>query len=90
MLFEWDEDKDQANIQKHGVGFETAKLIFDGSVLTWQDNRRNYGEDRYISIGQVHAAYILVVHTNRAGRIRLISARPASRKERQAYHEKIR
>lgn len=90
MLFEWDEDKDQANIQKHGVGFETAKLIFDDSVLTWQDNRRNYGEDRYISIGRVRTVLIVVVHTNRAGRIRLISARPASRKERQAYHEKIR
>ena len=90
MLFEWDEAKGQANIQKHGVGFETAKLIFDGPVLTWQDNRKDYGEDRYISIGRVHTALIVVAHTNRAGRIRLISARPASRKERQAYHEQVR
>jgi uncharacterized DUF497 family protein len=90
MLFEWDEAKDQANIQKHGVSFETAKRIFDGPVLTWRDNRRDYGEDCDISIGQVSTALIVVAHTDRAGRIRLISARPASRKERQAYHEQIR
>lgn len=91
MDFEWDEDKDQANVRKHGISFRIAKRIFDGSVLTWLDERRNYGEDRYISIGQVAPAVLVVVaHTNREGRIRLISARPASRKERQAYHEQIR
>ena len=89
-MFEWDEAKDRTNIQKHGVSFETAKQIFDGPVLTWRDKRREYGEDRDISIGQVSTALIVVVHTDRAGRIRLISARPASREERQAYHEQIR
>ena len=90
MLFEWDEAKEQANIQKHGVSFETAKRIFDSLVLTWRDNRRDYGENRYISIDQVAAALIVVAHTDREGHTRLISARPASRKERQAYHEQIR
>ena len=89
-MFEWDEAKDQANIQKHGVSFETAQRNFDGPVLTWRDNRRDYDEDRNISIGQVSTALIVVAHTDREGHIRLISARPASRKERQAYHEQIR
>ena len=91
MVFEWDETKNQANIRKHGVSFETAKRIFDGLVLTWRDNRRDYAEDRYISIGCVaSAALVVVAHTDRDGHTRLISARPASRKERQIYHERIR
>ena len=91
MPFEWDEVKNQANIRKHGISFETAKRIFEGPVVTRIDRRKDYGEDRYISIGWVEpAALIVVAHTNRNGRIRLISARPASRKERQAYHERIR
>ncbi|MCY4389210.1 MAG: BrnT family toxin [Desulfurellaceae bacterium] len=91
MQFEWDEVKNQANIRKHGISFETAKRIFEGPVVTRIDQRKDYGEDRYISIGRVEpAALIVVAHTSRNGRIRLISARPASRKERQAYHEQIR
>ncbi len=91
MQFEWDEAKNHANIRKHGISFETAKRIFEGPVVTWIDQRKAYGEDRYISIGRVEpVALIVVAHTKRNGRIRLISARPASRKERQAYHEWIR
>ena len=53
------------------------------------DRRRDYGEDRHISIGRVEpGALIAVAHTERRGRIRLISARPASRKERRVYHER--
>ena len=91
MEFEWDEVKNQANIRKHGVGFDTAKRIFDGPVVNWTDQRKDYSEDRSISIGRVENGVLIVVaHTDRAGRIRLISARPASRKERQTYHERIR
>ena len=91
MEFEWDEAKNQANIGKHGVSFETAKHIFDRPILTELDRRKNYGEDRHISIGQMeHEALIVVVHTDREGCTRLISARPASRREKQAYHEQIR
>ena len=91
MKFEWDETKNQANIRKHGVSFEIAKRIFEGPVLTWPDNRMDYGEDRYISVGLVErTALIVVAHTDRESRTRLISARPASRRERQAYHERIR
>ena len=66
MEFEWDEPKNQANIRKHGVSFETARRIFESSVLTWLDDRQDYGEDRYISIGRVgRAARIVVAHTKR-------------------------
>ena len=90
MEFEWDEAKNQANIRKHGVSFKMATRIFDRPVLTWLDRRKNYGENRYTSIGEAgYEALIVVVHTRRDGRIRLISARPASRKERQRYREQI-
>jgi len=90
MEFEWNPAKDQANISKHGVAFETAKRIFEGAVLTWFDDRKEYGEERFISIGKVARAYLVVAHTKRDGRMRLISARPATHRERQAYHERIR
>ncbi len=89
MDFEWGEPKNQANIRKHGVGFQTASRTFDGPVLTRRDRRKDYGEACYVSIGELENAVLVVVaHTDRARRTRLISARPASRKERQAYHEK--
>lgn len=87
MDFEWDEAKDQANVVKHGITFATARRIFCGVTMTWTDSRRDYGETREISIGQVDEAVVVVAHTRREERIRLISARPASRKERKAYHE---
>ncbi len=90
MRFEWDETKNRANTAKHGIGFETAKRIFDGLVFTRPDRRRDYGEERYIGIGRVESAVIVVAYTKRRGCLRLISARPASRKERQAYREKAR
>ena len=91
MEFEWDDTKNRANIRKHGVSFEIARRIFEGSYLTRLDERRDYGETRYIGVGEVDGvAVIVVAHTKRGGRIRLISARPASRKERQAWYEHFR
>lgn len=91
MEFEWDETKNRANIRKHGVSFATAARIFEKPFLTRRDDRRQYGEARYISVGEVDGvAVVVVAHTNRGGRTRLISARPASRKERQAWYEHTR
>ncbi len=91
MEFEWDDRKNGANIRKHGVSFEIARRVFERPHLTRLDLRRDYGEDRYVSIGEVDGvAVVVVAHTRREGRIRLISARPASRRERQAWHEYLR
>ena len=90
MLFEWDAAKEKINIAKHGVGFKRAKGIFDGPVLTWIDDRKEYGEIRNRSIGRVDGVVILVViHTERSGKTRIISARPADRKERKNYEEAL-
>ncbi len=89
-MFEWDGEKDLINIAKHGVNFDVAKRIFDGPTLTWVDDREDYGEVRKISIGVVDdTAVLVVVHTDRNDLIRLISARPASQRERRLYYEQI-
>lgn len=89
-MYEWDEAKNAANIAKHGVSFDLACRIFDGPVWTLHDTRHDYGEIREISIGQVEAVAILtVVHTTRHGRRRIISARPASERERKRYAQAL-
>ena len=90
MMYAWDPAKAKANIAKHGVSFETAVGIFDGSILSYQDNRHDYGEVREISIGVVGGVVVLaVVHTDRVGIRRIISARPATRRERVRYETEI-
>jgi uncharacterized DUF497 family protein len=89
-MFEWDEDKNRINIGKHGVSFETAARIFEGPVLSWIDDRKAYGEVRMRSIGQIDGVVILaVIHTERSGKTRIISARTADRIERKRYEEAI-
>ena len=87
-MFEWDEAKNRANIAKHGVSFDVARRIFDGPVLNWLDGRRAYGEIRHVGIGRVDGVvFLAVVHTARNGNTRIISARPAKRKERERYDQ---
>ncbi|WP_421399035.1 BrnT family toxin [Agrobacterium fabrum] len=78
-------------MRKHGVGFQTAIRIFENAVLSWVDERAAYGELRHHTIGQIEGVvFLAVIHTDRAGKIRLISARPANRRERKRYDEEIR
>jgi uncharacterized protein len=91
MKFEWDEAKNKSNLEKHGVSFETACKIFEYPLCNTTDTRYDYGETRTISIGTAgHKTIVVVVHTDRSGRIRIISARPASQEERAIYNEKTR
>jgi uncharacterized DUF497 family protein len=88
MEFEWDERKNASNLEKHGVTFQKAARVFEHPTVTVVDNRFAYDEVRLITIGMVAEGEILtVVHTERAGHIRLISARPASRGERRRYEQ---
>lgn len=90
-MFEWDDAKNASNIAKHGLSFHKASQIFDGPVVTAVDDRFDYGEVRRISIGSIGPAIVIVVtHTDRNGNIRIISARPAKRRERERYVEALR
>ena len=88
MQFEWDENKNAQNLKKHGISFEEAQEIFDGIVFTAIDERFDYGEIREISIGAIQGVVIVtVVHTERNQLIRIISARKATRQERETYYD---
>ena len=88
MQFEWDEEKNQTNYLKHGIYFEEAMEIFKGDCLSRIDNRMEYGETREITIGQLKKnIVIVVVHTDRYGVVRIISARKANKNERRVYYE---
>jgi uncharacterized DUF497 family protein len=91
MKFEWDKEKDRANIRKHGVSFERAKSIFNGPVWSRLDDREEYGETRIVSVGMMdNTVLVVVVHTDRRRTIRIISARFANRWERKRYYEELR
>ena len=74
MEFEWDEDKRQAVLIERDVDFARAARIFEGPVIRVVDNRRDYGETRYISLGMVGDEAFYVIHTNRGGVTRVITA----------------
>ncbi len=77
------------NLEKHQVSFAYAARIFDRAVLEWIDGRRSYGEARFIAIGQVASDTLVVIYTWRGVLRRLISARKANRKERDAYQTEV-
>jgi uncharacterized DUF497 family protein len=84
--FEWDDAKAADNDAKHGVTFEMATAIFkDPFAVERLDDREDYGEDRFVVVGMAGTAMLTVVYTERAGRIRIISARQATRREQDDY-----
>lgn len=85
MDFEWDESKSERNRRDRSLDFVTAALIFDGPVQTMLDERRDYGEERIIAIGQVDGRVLVVVYTDRGDIRRIISARHANKKERETW-----
>ena len=89
LLFEWDTRKAEKNIKSHGVSFDEASTAFSDTLsLTIFDPLHSEGEDRFILIGNSHNNHLLViVHTERGDKIRLISARQATRDERKQYEE---
>jgi len=87
MIFEWDEDKNLSNQEKHKISFETAALVFnDRAHIEMYDFEHSIGEDRYIAIGCV-GEVLFVVFTERKEKIRLISARLATETERRLYYD---
>jgi uncharacterized protein len=87
-VFEWDEAKSQDNLEKRGFDFEYAAQIFQArDRLEYEDRWRHYGERRMVAIGKVESEILFVVYTWRGASRRIISARLASRRERDAYRQ---
>jgi uncharacterized DUF497 family protein len=89
MDFEWDPRKAKINLRKHGVSFTEAGTVFgDNFAITVPDPDHSNDEDRYITIGWSDRRRLLVIsHTDRGGRIRIISARELTKAERKDYEE---
>ena len=87
LTFEWDNRKAGANLSKHGISFTEASTVFgDAAAITIPDPAHSQAEIRCIILGQSHLGRLLVVsHTERGDNLRIISARPASRRERKQY-----
>ena len=89
MKFEWDPKKATVNVKKHGVTFQEAATIFgDPLAITFDDPDHSMNENRYITFGlSLQKRLIVVSHTERGDRIRIINARLMDRKERRIYEK---
>lgn len=89
MEFEWDESKRISNLRKHGIDFSDVPAVFGGSIVTVEDDRFDYGEERFVTFGLLQGQVIAVVHTESEDSIRIISARKATKYEQKNYFEQI-
>lgn len=87
MEFEWNPSKSKANLKKHGISFHEAATVFgDPLALTFNDPDHSIGEHRFLTFGYSRLNQLLVVvHTERHGKTRIISARRATKQERKIY-----
>ena len=87
MKFVWDEAKRQSNLVRHGMDFEDASAVFGGMTFTFEDDRFDYGEQRFITLGMLRGVIIVIAHTERDEDIRVISMRKATRYEQKLYFQ---
>ncbi len=73
MEFAWDESKRISNLRKHSIDFSDVPAVFDGSIVTVEDDRFDYGEGRFVTFGLLQGRVIAVVHTESEDSIRVIS-----------------
>jgi hypothetical protein len=89
MELEWDTQKADSNLKKHGVSFQEAALVLGDTLsITYHDPDHSVREYRFITVGTSRSGKVLMVaHTDRGDQIRIISARKATRQERRYYEE---
>jgi len=85
MRFIWDEAKRQANLNKHGVDFTDAERVFAGPTFTFEDDREDYGEQRWVTLGLLGVQVVVIVHTETEKEIRIISMREADNNEQLLF-----
>ena len=90
MRYVWDKTKCQANIKKHGIDFHDVPAVFHMPMVTFMDTRKHYGEDRWIGIGLLHSIVVTIAFTEPDDdTIRIISARKATKNEKETYVKQI-
>jgi uncharacterized DUF497 family protein len=88
VRFEWDDAKRRSNIGKHGIDFVGIEGVFQGETITIVDDRFDYGEQRFITLGLLQGRVVVVAHTETDEVIRIISVRKATKNEEISYFKK--
>ena len=88
MHYDWDDEKNKANIAKHGIDFNLAEKFDWLSAIEIQDNRKDYGEERWIALGLIENRLYVLIYVHRQSCIRIISLRKANKREREFYENK--
>jgi uncharacterized protein len=87
MRFEWDEDKRLSNLRRHGFDFLRVGEVFAGDAFTLLDNRFDYGEIRFLTVGMLDGRVVAIAHTETDEVCRIISVRKASKDEEEIYYK---
>jgi len=87
VKFEWDEVKRQTNLSNHKFDFTEAEIVFSGITFAFEDDRFEYGEDRFITLGLLRETVVVIAHTERNDTVRVISMRKGTNNEQRLYFE---
>ena len=88
-MYEWDEVKNKKNLSKRGLSFADAETVFSGKCATFEDTRIDYGEPRFITFGFLEERMVVIAHTPRKEKTRIISMRKANDREKRIYQERL-
>ena len=89
MRFTWHEQKRQRTLNQRHLDFAHAEQVFAGPTLTFEDDRKDYGEQRWVTLGLLQATVVVIVHTERADEIHIISMRKAERDEQHLFFSNL-
>jgi uncharacterized DUF497 family protein len=89
LRYAWDEAKNGINLAKHGLRFEDAERVFEGPCVSFVDDRFDYGEERFITLGLLGGRLIVIVHAPFDDWTRIISMRKGNRRENEIYQERL-
>lgn len=89
MRFSWHEPKRQLTLQKRGLDFAQAEHLFAGPTFTFEDDRKDYGELRWVTLGLLREKVVVIVHTESEEEIRIISMREANKNEQQLFFSNL-
>ena len=89
MRFTWHEPKRQATLQKRGLDFAQAEQLFAGPTFTFEDDRQDYGEQRWVTLGLLREKVVIIVHTESEAEIRIISMREAEKDEQHLFFSNL-
>jgi uncharacterized protein len=88
-VFTWNEKKRRINLKDHRLDFRDAEEVLAGATFTFEDDRFDYGEQRWVTLGVLRGVVVSIVHTETEAEIHLISMRKATKRENQIFHENI-